>query len=52
MKIRYIANTNFLLFIENTDEPQIPEGSIDQVAVVATNIVFFVVLFIFAVYET
>nr|BAB28676.1 unnamed protein product [Mus musculus] len=37
---------------ENTDEPQIPEGSIDQVAVVATNIVFFVVLFIFAVYET
>ncbi|XP_028618723.1 major facilitator superfamily domain-containing protein 8 isoform X2 [Grammomys surdaster] len=37
---------------ENTDELQIPEGSIDQVAVVATNIVFFVVLFIFAVYET
>ncbi|XP_052036549.1 major facilitator superfamily domain-containing protein 8 [Apodemus sylvaticus] len=37
---------------ENTDGLQIPEGSIDQVAVVATNIVFFVVLFIFAVYET
>nr|AAP92601.1 Ab2-276 [Rattus norvegicus] len=37
---------------ENADELQIPEGSIDQVAVVATNIVFFVVLFIFAVYET
>ncbi|GAB1287493.1 Major facilitator superfamily domain-containing protein 8 [Apodemus speciosus] len=37
---------------KNTDGLQIPEGSIDQVAVVATNIVFFVVLFIFAVYET
>ncbi|KAL1777956.1 major facilitator superfamily domain-containing protein 8 [Sigmodon hispidus] len=37
---------------ENTDEVQIPEGSIDQVAVVATNILFFVVLFIFALFET
>ncbi|XP_005069739.1 major facilitator superfamily domain-containing protein 8 [Mesocricetus auratus] len=37
---------------ENTDEVQIPEGSIDQVAVVTTNILFFVVLFIFALFET
>lgn len=37
---------------ENTDELQIPEGSIDQVAVVATNILFFVVLLIFAIFET
>ncbi|XP_063138133.1 major facilitator superfamily domain-containing protein 8 isoform X2 [Rattus norvegicus] len=53
-----MANTStcqalgFILGPENADELQIPEGSIDQVAVVATNIVFFVVLFIFAVYET
>ncbi|ERE91810.1 major facilitator superfamily domain-containing protein 8 [Cricetulus griseus] len=37
---------------ENTDEVHIPEGSIDQVAVVTTNILFFVVLFIFALFET
>ncbi|KAM5255584.1 major facilitator superfamily domain-containing protein 8 [Ctenodactylus gundi] len=36
----------------STDEVQIPQGSIDQVAVVATNILFFVVLFIFALFET
>ncbi|KAM9237525.1 major facilitator superfamily domain-containing protein 8 isoform 2-T2 [Dugong dugon] len=36
----------------NTDEVQIPQGNIDQVAVVATNILFFVVLFIFALFET
>ncbi|XP_052585892.1 major facilitator superfamily domain-containing protein 8 isoform X1 [Peromyscus californicus insignis] len=37
---------------ETTDEVHNPEGSIDQVAVVATNVLFFVVLFIFALFET
>ncbi|XP_036095746.1 major facilitator superfamily domain-containing protein 8 isoform X2 [Molossus molossus] len=36
----------------NTDEVQVPQGSIDQVAVVTTNVLFFVVLFIFALFET
>ncbi|XP_040822957.1 major facilitator superfamily domain-containing protein 8 isoform X3 [Ochotona curzoniae] len=36
----------------HTDEMQFPQGSIDQVAVVATNVLFFVVLFIFALFET
>ncbi|ELW62653.1 Major facilitator superfamily domain-containing protein 8 [Tupaia chinensis] len=35
-----------------TTEVQLPQGNIDQVAVVATNILFFVVLFIFALFET
>ncbi|XP_076996186.1 major facilitator superfamily domain-containing protein 8 isoform X2 [Tamandua tetradactyla] len=34
------------------DEVRVPQGSIDQVAVVATNVLFFVVLFIFALFET
>ncbi|XP_004855014.1 major facilitator superfamily domain-containing protein 8 isoform X1 [Heterocephalus glaber] len=36
----------------NTEEVQISQGNIDQVAVVATNVLFFVVLFIFALFET
>uniref|UniRef100_A0A452SG40 Major facilitator superfamily domain containing 8 n=1 Tax=Ursus americanus TaxID=9643 RepID=A0A452SG40_URSAM len=36
----------------STDEAQVPQGNIDQVAVVATNVLFFVVLFIFALFET
>ncbi|XP_026959487.1 major facilitator superfamily domain-containing protein 8 isoform X7 [Sagmatias obliquidens] len=36
----------------STDEVQIPQGNIDQVAVVATNVLFFVILFIFALFET
>ncbi|XP_006876166.1 PREDICTED: major facilitator superfamily domain-containing protein 8 [Chrysochloris asiatica] len=36
----------------NTDGVQLPQGNIDQVAVVSTNILFFVVLFIFALFET
>ncbi|XP_023575290.1 major facilitator superfamily domain-containing protein 8 isoform X3 [Octodon degus] len=36
----------------NADEVQISQGNIDQVAVVATNVLFFVVLFIFALFET
>ncbi|XP_059554052.1 major facilitator superfamily domain-containing protein 8 isoform X1 [Myotis daubentonii] len=36
----------------STDEIQIPQRSIDQVAVVTTNVLFFVVLFIFALFET
>lgn len=51
MKLAHIGNITFL-FIENTDEVQIPGGRIDHVAVVATNILFFVVLFIFALFET
>ncbi|XP_033071108.1 major facilitator superfamily domain-containing protein 8 isoform X3 [Trachypithecus francoisi] len=34
------------------DEMQVPQGNIDQVAVVAINVLFFVALFIFAVFET
>ncbi|XP_028750880.1 major facilitator superfamily domain-containing protein 8 isoform X2 [Peromyscus leucopus] len=53
-----MANTStcqalgFILGPETTDEVHNPEGSIDQVAVVATNVLFFVVLFIFALFET
>ncbi|XP_017393155.1 major facilitator superfamily domain-containing protein 8 isoform X2 [Cebus imitator] len=36
----------------STDEVQAPQGNIDQVAVVAINVLFFVVLFIFALFET
>ncbi|XP_036914443.1 major facilitator superfamily domain-containing protein 8 isoform X2 [Sturnira hondurensis] len=36
----------------STDEVQVPQGNIDQVAVVATNVLFFMVLFIFALFET
>uniref|UniRef100_A0A9L0IJ06 Major facilitator superfamily domain containing 8 n=1 Tax=Equus asinus TaxID=9793 RepID=A0A9L0IJ06_EQUAS len=34
------------------DEVQDPQGNIDQVAVASTNVLFFVVLFIFALFET
>ncbi|XP_040822960.1 major facilitator superfamily domain-containing protein 8 isoform X6 [Ochotona curzoniae] len=53
-----MANTStcqalgFILGPAHTDEMQFPQGSIDQVAVVATNVLFFVVLFIFALFET
>ncbi|XP_069855256.1 major facilitator superfamily domain-containing protein 8 isoform X3 [Dipodomys merriami] len=43
-------NTNFEE--ASTDEPHILQRNIDQVAVVATNVLFFVVLFIFALFET
>uniref|UniRef100_A0A8C9JTK3 Major facilitator superfamily domain containing 8 n=1 Tax=Panthera tigris altaica TaxID=74533 RepID=A0A8C9JTK3_PANTA len=36
----------------STDEVQFPQGDIDQVAALATNVLFFVVLFIFALFET
>ncbi|XP_004265172.2 major facilitator superfamily domain-containing protein 8 isoform X1 [Orcinus orca] len=36
----------------STDEIQVPQGNIDQIAVVATNVLFFVILFIFALFET
>uniref|UniRef100_A0A8C6CI62 Major facilitator superfamily domain containing 8 n=1 Tax=Moschus moschiferus TaxID=68415 RepID=A0A8C6CI62_MOSMO len=36
----------------SADEVQVPQGNIDQVAVVATNVLFFVILFIFALFET
>uniref|UniRef100_A0A2K6PLE1 Major facilitator superfamily domain containing 8 n=1 Tax=Rhinopithecus roxellana TaxID=61622 RepID=A0A2K6PLE1_RHIRO len=36
----------------SSDEMQVPQGNIDQVAVVAINVLFFVALFIFAVFET
>uniref|UniRef100_A0A4X1VDM3 Major facilitator superfamily domain containing 8 n=1 Tax=Sus scrofa TaxID=9823 RepID=A0A4X1VDM3_PIG len=53
-----MANTSacqalgFILGPVSTDEVQVPQGNIDQVAVVATNVLFFVVLFIFALFET
>ncbi|KAM8928175.1 major facilitator superfamily domain-containing protein 8 isoform 4-T4 [Lycaon pictus] len=47
---RQCKNVNFEE--ASTDEVQVPQGNIDQVAVVATNIVFFVILFIFALFET
>ncbi|KAM8764039.1 major facilitator superfamily domain-containing protein 8 isoform 2-T2 [Rhynchonycteris naso] len=36
----------------SAEEVQAPQGNIDQVAVVTTNVLFFVVLFIFALFET
>lgn len=52
-KIRCVGKIIFLLFsVVSTDEVQVPQGNIDQVAVVATNVLFFVVLFIFALFET
>ncbi|XP_036618654.1 major facilitator superfamily domain-containing protein 8 isoform X3 [Trichosurus vulpecula] len=36
----------------STDEVQDPQESVDQIAVVATNILFFIILFIFALFET
>uniref|UniRef100_A0A2K5RFF8 Major facilitator superfamily domain containing 8 n=1 Tax=Cebus imitator TaxID=2715852 RepID=A0A2K5RFF8_CEBIM len=42
----------FILGPASTDEVQAPQGNIDQVAVVAINVLFFVVLFIFALFET
>ncbi|KAF6306663.1 major facilitator superfamily domain containing 8 [Rhinolophus ferrumequinum] len=36
----------------SADEVQVPQGNVDQVAVVTTNVLFFVVLFIFALFET
>ncbi|XP_075399938.1 major facilitator superfamily domain-containing protein 8 isoform X3 [Tenrec ecaudatus] len=53
-----MANTSacqalgFILGPASTAEIHIPQGYIDQVAVVATNVLFFVVLFIFALFET
>eukprot|EP00071_Canis_lupus_P024638 XP_013976913.1 major facilitator superfamily domain-containing protein 8 isoform X2 [Canis lupus familiaris] len=47
---RQCKNVNFEE--ASTDEVQVLQGNIDQVAVVATNIVFFVILFIFALFET
>ncbi|XP_054419324.1 major facilitator superfamily domain-containing protein 8 [Pteronotus mesoamericanus] len=44
---RECKNINF-----DEDEVQVPQGNIDQVAVVTTNVLFFVVLFIFAIFET
>jgi len=41
-----------LFTVASTDEVQVPQENIDQVAVVATNILFFVILFIFALFET
>uniref|UniRef100_A0A8C7EMI7 Major facilitator superfamily domain containing 8 n=1 Tax=Neovison vison TaxID=452646 RepID=A0A8C7EMI7_NEOVI len=47
---RQCKNVNFEE--ASTDEVEVPQGNIDQVAVVATNVLFFVVLFIFALFET
>uniref|UniRef100_A0A2K6UUM4 Major facilitator superfamily domain containing 8 n=1 Tax=Saimiri boliviensis boliviensis TaxID=39432 RepID=A0A2K6UUM4_SAIBB len=42
----------FILGPASTDEVQVPQENIDQVAVVAINVLFFVILFIFALFET
>ncbi|KAF6306665.1 major facilitator superfamily domain containing 8 [Rhinolophus ferrumequinum] len=53
-----MANTSacqalgFILGPASADEVQVPQGNVDQVAVVTTNVLFFVVLFIFALFET
>uniref|UniRef100_A0A8C9JV63 Major facilitator superfamily domain containing 8 n=1 Tax=Panthera tigris altaica TaxID=74533 RepID=A0A8C9JV63_PANTA len=47
---RQCKNVNFEE--ASTDEVQFPQGDIDQVAALATNVLFFVVLFIFALFET
>ncbi|XP_014409565.1 major facilitator superfamily domain-containing protein 8 isoform X1 [Camelus ferus] len=47
---RQCKNVNFEE--ASTDEIQAPQGNIDQVAVVASNVLFFVILFIFALFET
>nr|XP_048703266.1 major facilitator superfamily domain-containing protein 8 isoform X3 [Caretta caretta] len=44
--------TGFILGPESDYVDQDAQGNIDQVAVVATNILFFVILFVFAVFET
>uniref|UniRef100_A0A8C9JQQ0 Major facilitator superfamily domain containing 8 n=1 Tax=Panthera tigris altaica TaxID=74533 RepID=A0A8C9JQQ0_PANTA len=57
-RISSMANTSacqalgFILGPASTDEVQFPQGDIDQVAALATNVLFFVVLFIFALFET
>ncbi|XP_008068696.2 major facilitator superfamily domain-containing protein 8, partial [Carlito syrichta] len=47
---RQCKNVNFEE--ANVDAAPAPQGHIDQVAVLATNVLFFVVLFIFALFET
>lgn len=42
----------FSCLAESVDLVENPEDSIDQVAVLTSNILFFVVMFIFAVFET
>ncbi|KAM5307970.1 major facilitator superfamily domain-containing protein 8 isoform 1-T1 [Glossophaga mutica] len=46
---RQCKNINFEA---GTDEVQVPQGNIDRVAIVTTNVLFFMVLFIFALFET
>lgn len=41
-----------ICFLDRVDISVVPEESIDQVAVVTSNILFFIVMFIFAVFET
>lgn len=50
----YLLLLSFVLFFytENDEMGQESEGNIDQVAVVSTNILFFVILFVFAIFET
>lgn len=40
------------VFLDSVDISVVPEESIDQVAVVTSNILFFIIMFIFAVFET
>lgn len=39
-------------FLDRVDISEVPEEGIDQVAVLTSNVLFFIVMFIFAVFET
>lgn len=50
--IVWIHSLSLFLFVDRVDISIVPEESIDQVAVLTSNILFFIVMFIFAVFET
>lgn len=39
-------------FLERVDVSEVPEENIDQAAVLTSNVLFFIIMFIFAVFET
>ncbi|ELK07648.1 Major facilitator superfamily domain-containing protein 8 [Pteropus alecto] len=53
-----MANTSacqalgFILGPASTEEVQVPQGNVDHLGVVTTNVLFFTTLFVFAVFET
>lgn len=50
--IVWIHSLSLFLFVDRVDISVVSEESIDQVAVLTSNILFFIVMFIFAVFET